>query len=435
MQKKTVCGISRRAFVAAALPAVVAVAGCAAAESGSEAGSQSPSEVAGGSGQPATSAGTQADSGSADVGAALSPEDEAVQAVVSSLSIEQKVAQLFVGRIEAFVNHDASTFDDYVDGLTAIGADAVDVYAGLPLGGVCAFSENLVDPDQTRELLSGLSHCSNEVLDLPLFIAVDEEGGLVARISGNPAFGIENVGSMRDYGDAGDEQTVLDTCAWMGTYLSDLGFSVDFAPVCDITNNPDAPVMYERSFGDSAEAVVPMVRAAVRGFSQTPVRCCAKHFPGIGGAVGDSHDGLIVTHKTFDEMEQEEFQPFVAAIEEGVDFIMVGHIGCPEATGTDMPASLNADVIEGVLRQRLGYQGIVLCDSLEMGAVVDRYGWDGIGVATILAGNDLVLMPPNVRVAYKGVLDALAAGTISEARIDESVRRVVRCKLKMAGRL
>ena len=355
---------------------------------------------------------------------ATRPDDGAdaseVDRVVSGMTLEQKVAQLFVVQPEALTG---------VGVQVAAGEATRKALEAMPVGGICYFAANLLDADQTREMLSNTARYSEELTGLPPFLCVDEEGGTVSRVGGNPGFGVDNVGDMRDVGATGDAGRAREVALHVGTYLSALGFNVDFAPDADIASNP-AGTMGRRSFGATADVVAPMVAAQVEGFSEAGVLCAAKHFPGIGGAAGDSHDGRIYSERTLDEMRAEELRPFVAAIEAGVPFVMVGHLSTPAVTGDDDPATLSSEIVSDLLRDELGYEGIIITDSMAMGAATDSLPAGRLGVEPLLAGVDMVLMPADLEEAYQGVLDAVASGELSEERIDESVRRVVATKLE-----
>lgn len=342
-----------------------------------------------------------------------------VDEIVSAMTLEQKVAQLFVVRPEALTG---------VSVQTAAGDATRQALEAMPVGGICYFAANLLDSDQTREMLSNTARYSEEITGLPMFLCVDEEGGTVSRVGGNPGFGVDNVGNMCDVGATGDTDYARQVAKHIGTYLQYLGFNVDFAPDADIANNPRG-TMGLRSFGSTADVVAPMVAAQVEGFAEGGVLCSAKHFPGIGGAAGDSHDGRIYSEKTLDEIRAEELRPFRAAIEADVPFIMVGHLSLPNVTGDNDPATLSSEIVTDLLRNELGYQGIILTDSMGMGAATDSLGVERLGVEPLKAGVDMVLMPADLHAAYQGVLDAVAAGELTEERIDESVRRVVQTKL------
>ena len=340
--------------------------------------------------------------------------------VLAALTLEQKVAQLFVVRPEALTG---------VGTVVAAGEATRQALLDLPVAGICYFAANLVDADQTREMLSNTMRYGEEANGLPLFLCVDEEGGTVSRVGGNPGFGVDNVGDMRDVGATGDTEHAREVAEHIGTYLGYLGFNVDFAPDADIASNPDG-TMGRRSFGATADVVAPMVAAQVEGFSEAGMLCAAKHFPGIGGASGDSHDARIYSERTLDELRSEELRPFVAAIEAGVPFVMVGHLSLPAVTGDDDPASVSREIVTDLLREELGYEGLIITDSMGMGAATDSVPAARLGLEALLAGVDLVLMPADLHAAYQGVLDAVASGELTEERIDESVRRIVRTKLE-----
>lgn len=346
-----------------------------------------------------------------------------LEALLGSMTLEEKVWQLFFVRPEAVTG---------VGTQTAAGEATRAALAERPVGGICYFAKNLVDQDQTRAMLAGTRDYALEACGVPVFLGVDEEGGTVARVAGNAAFGVDNVGDMRDVGATGDAQRAYDAASYIGTYLTYLGFNVDFAPDADIASNPQG-TMGRRAFGATADEVAPMVSAQVRGFSDAGILCAAKHFPGIGGATGDSHDQSIYTEKTLDELRAEELVPFEAAIEESVPFVMVGHLSAPAVTGSDDPASISPALVTDVLRGELGYEGIVITDSFEMGAATTALDGAGLAVAAISAGVDMVLMPADLDAAYQGVIDAVAAGELTEERIDESLRRILRVKLARLG--
>ena len=370
------------------------------------------------------SASSNGESGAKDAEeGAEKPSDSLAQqaeALVASMSLEQKVAQLFVVRPESITGMGV---------VTQAGEATRAALEKYPVGGLAYFSNNLIDGPQTKLLLSNTQTYYREITGLPAFLCVDEEGGTVARIAGNPEFAVENVGDMRDVGATGDTNYARSVAANIGGYLRDYGFNVDFAPDADIANNPDSTTMAQRVFGTTAEEVSPMVKAQVEGFLSAGVLCAAKHFPGIGGAEGDSHNESIYSEKTADQMAEDEFLPFQAAMEAQVPFIMIGHLSAPNITGSDLPATVSREIVTGLLRDRLGYQGIIITDSLEMGAVTERHTQEEIAVAVLEAGVDMVLLPVDFPAAYQGVLDAVASGRLSEDRIDSSVERIVRTKL------
>ena len=348
--------------------------------------------------------------------------DERAAEKAAALTLEQKVAQLFVVTPEAITE---------VGTATQAGEATKEALAAYPVGGLVYFKKNLLSADQTREMIANSQTYAQDACGLPLLVGVDEEGGTVSRIGGNPGFAIPNVGNMADVGATNDPTQAQAVAQTIGVYLCDLGFNLNFAPDSDICGNPATDVMALRSFGTDPALVSDMVSAQVKGFANAGVLCCAKHFPGIGGMTGDSHEGAIVTQNTLDELRIGELAPFEAAIEADVPMVMVGHLTAPNAFGNDVPASLNPAAVTDLLRGELGFQGLVITDSLSMGAVGDFCTPDQAGVMALLAGADLVLMPEDFASAYRGVLDAVCAGTLSEDRIDQSVMRIVKAKLAL----
>lgn len=414
-------GISRRAAVALGGVAVVAggvavargvLGGTGAGKAGGSAG-----EKSGGTG------GGSASRGGGSKAATSAAGEKAVARKVSSLTLEQKVAQMFFPQPEALTG---------MGQVTAAGDTTRKAFANIPVGGMCYFAQNLQSESQARQMLSASNQISLDAVGLPLFMSVDEEGGTVSRVGGNKGFSVENVGNMCDVGDTGDARRAYDVCKKIAGYLVPLGFNLDFAPDADIVNGT-SQTMAKRSFGTTADVVAPIVESAVKGFLDGGIMCCAKHFPGIGGAQGDSETEAITTDKTLDQLRQEELVPFKRAIAAGVPMVMVGHIGCPKVTGDSAPASLSRAIVTDVLRDELGFDGIIITDSLGMGAVAGLHKARDLAVAAIQAGVDMLLMTPELAASYQGVLDAVRAGTIKEERIDESVTRIVRAKLALWG--
>ena len=190
----------------------------------------------------------------------------------------------------------------------------------------------------------------------------------------------------------------------------------------------------DRAFGSDAALVSQMVASAVQGLQDTGVSACIKHFPGHGDTSVDSHEGAVETDRTAEEMQGTEFLPFQAGIEAGTDMVMVGHISAPGLTGGDAaPASINENIITGVLRRQLGYDGIVITDAMNMSAISEYYTADEAAIKALKAGADMILMPEDFVTAYEGVIAAVKDGTIDENRINDSLKRVYR--VKYAGTL
>lgn len=324
------------------------------------------------------------------------------------MSLEQKVAQMFVVRPEA--------------------ADSVD-RAVFPLGGYCVFAHNFTDP---RSLDSLLCVLGNQPIK-PMF-CIDEEGGRVARIGANLSFDVPRYPPMKELGKRG-EDAVYSAGRSIGSYLKRYGFAVDFAPVADVDTNPDNPVIGKRAFSEDPQRAATLMCAFMRGLGDEGVMGCLKHFPGHGDTSSDSHMDYVESLKTWEQMLACEMVTFRAGIEAGAQMVMVGHIATPAVEGCGaLPATLSPVMIQDKLRGELGFKGVVITDSMAMGAISKHYGSAGAAVLAIKAGVDIVLMPSNIRDAVGGVIDAVRTGEIPESRIDESVRRIFALKLSRSRR-
>lgn len=345
-----------------------------------------------------------------------------VQEKLDSMTLEEKVAQMFVILPEALVD---------VDCAVAAGDMTRQAMAAIPVGGFIYMEQNLQSAQQVKTMLSNVQQYSEEIIGLPAFLCVDEEGGTVTRISGTGKFDVPDIGDMCDVGAAGDVQAAYSVGAAMGTYLSDLGFNVDFAPVADVLSNAENTVVKRRSFGTDPELVSQMAIACSDGLNENGVLSAFKHFPGHGATSGDTHQGYAYTEKTLEELSACELIPFQNCIDAGAGMIMVGHISLPNVIGDNTPASLSKTMITDILRGQMGYQGLVITDALNMGAVTEQYSSAGAAVQAVNAGVDIILMPVDFNSAYQGVLQAVASGEITEERIDESVARILEIKLQM----
>ena len=205
---------------------------------------------------------------------------------------------------------------------------------------------------------------------------------------------------------------------------------MDFAPDADVLINPENTAIGSRSFGSDPQLVSQMVAEEVRGLEEQNVTAVLKHFPGHGNTAEDSHNGAAVVNRSLDELRSAEFLPFEAGIQAGADVIMMGHLQVPQVIPDDTPASLSSVMITDILRNELGFDGLVITDSLSMGAVTEYYTSAEAAVMCIQAGGDMLLIPEDFHQAYQGVLDAVNNQTLSEERINESLTRILRVKYK-----
>lgn len=370
-------------------------------------------------------------SGGEGAGDGQNPEDAAAAARaavderIGAMTLEQKVAQLFIVTPEALV--------EGVSQVTQAGDMTREGVTAHPVGGIVYFAQNLLDPEQTTTMLANVKQFYADAGNVAPFIAVDEEGGTVVRIADNEAFPVQDVGDASALGSAGDTEAAKRAAEQIADYLMPLGFNLDFAPVADVVDPLRSDTMGLRSFSSDAAVAADMVRAEVEGFRDKKMLCCAKHFPGIGAAAGDSHEGAITIEATNEELETVDLVPFRAAIEAGVPMIMVGHVSLPNIVGDSTPAPLSSAVVQGMLRDSLGYTGIIVTDSLSMGAITNYYSPAEAAVAALKAGCDIPLMPERLDEAYQGVLNAVQAGELTEERIDESLIRILAAKQEYFG--
>jgi len=348
-------------------------------------------------------------------------DELSVDTLISEMSLEEKVAQLFVVVPYALTDiTDANEANEAYK--TAFGK--------YPVGGFCYMGNSIVSESQVKNMITKSQKYSYDRVGVPLFTCIDEEGGIVARIA-NSSINVTKVGNMCDIGASNDISAAKNVGTTIGEYLSDFGFNVDFAPVSDVLSNPDNTVVKKRSFGSDSKVVSDMSLAVMDGLAEQGVYGTLKHFPGHGATEGDTHEGYAYTSKILDELEKCELIPFADGIKNGAEFIMVGHISLPNVTGDNTPASLSEKMITGVLRETMGYDGIIITDALNMGAITKQYSSAEAAVKTLLAGSDMILMPDDFRDAYEGVLDAVKNGTITENRINESLERILKIKIEI----
>ncbi len=348
---------------------------------------------------------------------------EGVDALLAEMTLGQKVGQLFVVRPDALdPGQSQSQIDDVqAEGVTHVTGEMAQTMEQIPVGGVVLFSKNIQDPQQLSAFIQELQTAGGGTL----FMAVDEEGGLVARLANHPAFQLPQYASAAAVGDEGEE-AALEMGSSIGGYLKEYGFNLDFAPVADVYTDPRNTVIGTRAFSSHPEEAARLAGAMAEGLRLQGIMPTFKHFPGHGNTAEDSHTGTAVSYGTREEMAQGTWLPFLQA--EKSDCVMIGHISVPDITGDMVPATLSHTVVTDILRQELGFEGLVITDSLAMEAVTDHWTPGEAAVLALQAGCDLLLMPQGLQEAYDAVLAAVEDGTLTEARIDESVRRVLECK-------
>ena len=359
--------------------------------------------------------------------APTSTDDDWVETTLASMTLEEKVGQLFM---------------THAYGTTADTRDPADVAANRKLYGVdnaqqlidkyrvggiiyFAWTNSVKNPGQIAKLSNGVQDAAlTQPSGVPSLVGIDQEGGIVARI-GAPATQLPGNMALGAGRSADDAQTAA---AVNGDELGAMGINWNFAPVADVNVNPANPVIGVRSFSENPGLAATLTAAQTRGYTSTGIAGAAKHFPGHGDTATDSHTGLPVVDHTRAEWEQMDRPPFQAAIDAGVPAIMTAHISVPALDPSGDPATLSKPIMTGILREEMGYDGVVITDALDMAGASATYGNDRVPVLALKAGVDMLLMPPEFDVAYKAVLKAVETGELTEERIDTSVRRILTLK-------
>ena len=346
-------------------------------------------------------------------------EIKTVKERLAEMTLEEKVYQMFIVTPEALTGYDV------VNASTEITKGWLEKY---PVGGLVYFADNIMTREQTEDMLKNTTASAMELQGMPMFLCVDEEGGRVVRVAGNDKMGVTNVGPMKDIKDK-DEANKAGTT--VGTYLKELGFTVNMAPVADVLTNDKNTVIGDRSFGSDAAIVDEYADSYSDGLHSQGILSVYKHFPGHGATEGDTHEGYAYTNKTYEELKETELVPFANAQNNKIDMVMVAHIAVPNITGDNTPCTLSYKMVTEVLRNDLGYDGLIITDAMNMGAITKNYSSKEATVKAIQAGVDIILMPQDFSEAVAGVLEAVENGEITEERINESVLRIIEKKYKM----
>lgn len=342
--------------------------------------------------------------------------------VLGKMSLREKVGQLFIVRPEALAENSNAETAPATDRVDDAVISRIEEY---PVGGIALFSRNITSAEQLPMFISDLQSSSK----YPLFIAVDEEGGRVARIANSDFFNVASYKSMEDIGKSGDASKAEEVGRQIGSYLKELGFNLDFAPVADTNTNPQNIVIGDRSYGSDPALVARMVSAQLDGMHDSGIMGTLKHFPGHGDTKDDTHSGYVSIEKTWDELKECELVPFITALPKA-DMVMVSHITAVNVTSDKLPTSMSETMITGKLRNELGYDGVIITDAMAMGAVADNYTSAEAAVTAVKAGADIILMPESLEKSFNAVLNAVNSGEISISRIEESAERVLTLKAK-----
>jgi len=343
--------------------------------------------------------------------------DPTIEAILASMTVEEKIGQLLMPAFQ----YDRNNLP--VRGVTA---ELRQLLEDVAPGGFLLFAANIESPGQLRSFIGEMQAASR----IPLIIAVDQEGGIVRRLIPTDDMPVTSIPAASLVGRAGDADLAYELAVVMAGELRSLGITMNLAPVADVLTNPDNAVIGNRAYGVDPEVVSVMVESTVRGLQYGGVSATLKHFPGHGDTVEDSHVEMAVLPHGLERLDRIEFEPFRRGIAAGSDAVLIGHISVPALTGDYTPATLSPLVTKGLLRQHLGFGGLIITDALTMAALTTYYSAEEIPLRALNAGADVLLRPEDAGRALRTILEALENGEVSLDRIDQSVRRVLEVKIR-----
>ncbi|MBT2759054.1 glycoside hydrolase family 3 C-terminal domain-containing protein [Mesobacillus foraminis] len=341
---------------------------------------------------------------------------------ISSMSLEEKVGQMLMPDFRTWKGKNVTEMHPEIEELVK----------EYHLGGVILFRENVVTTEQTTELVSAYQDAAEKY---GLLMTIDQEGGIVTRLQS----GTDMPGNMA-LGAARSETLSQQVGNAIGEELGALGINMNLAPVLDVNNNPDNPVIGVRSFGESPELVAQMGNAYIGGLQESGIAATAKHFPGHGDTAVDSHLGLPEVPHDLDRLKQVELYPFQQAMDAGIDAIMTAHVTFPKIDSTkaisqkdgteiSIPATLSNKVLTGLMREEMDFGGVIITDAMNMQAISDHFGPVDAAIRAVKAGTDIVLMPVGIKEVANGLYEAIRSGEITEERVEQSVERILALKI------
>ena len=340
------------------------------------------------------------------------------EAIIQSMPLEDKVAGLFLVTPESITG---------VSAAVQAGDGTKDALSKYPVGGIVYGTKNIQSAEQLKEMIDNTKLYTS----YPLFIAVDGEGMTASPVA-TAGLGTK-VDTPQAIGATGDTNNAYQAGTTVGSYLAELGFNLDFTSIADLSV-VEGNAAGSDSYGSDAATVVSFASYMQAGLQEQKVTAAVGHFPGLGSTTQSTADGLASTDRTAEDLRANEFAAFQGCIDNGVTkMISVSHMAAPALTGDNTPCSLSSEVVTNVLRNELNFRGVIITDAMNQKAITEYYGADEAAVRALRAGCDMIYAPENFETAYNGVLEAVQNGTISEDRINDSLRRIYR--IKYADRL
>lgn len=350
--------------------------------------------------------------------------DEALELAdeyLDKMSAEEKVGQVFMVNLEQLDGRKGNYYE-----FRKCTKTMQKSIAKYHVGGVILFSRNVHSRKQLTAMTAGLKEADRTTL----FVAVDEEGGRVARVASNEKMKTTSFPSAEKIGRSKDDKYTYKMGKTIGSEIKELGFNVDFAPVADVKTSELNEEIGDRSFGSDPDKVSEHVSAFIQGLDKAGVSGAVKHFPGQGSSKGDTHVGSVDIDSSITRLRKVDFVPFEAGIAAGADFAMVSHISVSKVTESAEPASMSELIMQTVLREELGFQKIIITDAFDMASITEHYTPAKAALNAFQGGADIILMPENFEEAYQAVLSGVADGTISMERLDASVLRILAVKIQ-----
>lgn len=340
-----------------------------------------------------------------------------INAMIAKMTLDEKIGQLFMLAVRHTANgRPAYEADEYIKAF-------MDRYHP---GGIILFSINFKTPEQTRTMIEDLQKHS----PYPLFISTDEEGGKVSRLGKSSGMDVISLPPASELGEYKSPELTEFAASVLAADMRDLGFNMNMAPVADLRTGGGHDVIGTRSFGTDPQQTALMTASFVTGLQKMGISSVLKHFPGHGNVSGDSHNGAVYSLSSREEFFKREFTSFRAGIEAGADFLLTAHIAAPDLSGDSTPATMSSVIQGQIIREQLGFKGIIITDAMDMGAIKSHYSPGEAALNSILAGTDIILMPEHIPSAQQSLRKALEDGRLSEERLNISLKRIIGLKFR-----
>lgn len=339
------------------------------------------------------------------------PTPDPVDQLIAGMTLREKVYQMMIATPSEITG---------VRTVTSAGETTRKALEKYPVGGLNYNKSNMVSRSQVTAMMENTKGYGK----IPLLLSCDEEGGRVTRLM--HTVGTTQVDAMLSYKDQGPE-VAYQNAKTLAADLVSCGFNMDLAPVADVWTEPKNTVIGDRAYSDDYAQAAQLIPAAVEGFRDGGVACILKHFPGHGSTTGDSHYGSAYVRKTLDQLRAEDLLPFQAGIDAGADAVMMGHLIVEDIDPE--PAVFSYAIVTKLLREEMGFDGVVMTDALQMQAISDHYTNAQVALKSVKAGVDMLLCPADLEGAVEAITQAVETGGIPESRIDESVRRILSLKV------